>query len=110
MSSRASRASAVRIVAMKLRSASPKKTNARVRFFVRASFTPSSKNAIPTRTQIHGTGLSMDNHSSALDDYRPNTETGDMSSPYAQKILFFLCRKCGDYHEKTHPHYKAQKQ
>ena len=33
-----------------------------------------------------------------------------MSSGYAQKILFFYCRKCGDYHEKTHPHYKAQKQ
>jgi hypothetical protein len=33
-----------------------------------------------------------------------------MSSGYAQKILFFFCRKCGDYHEKTHPHYKAQKQ
>ncbi len=31
-------------------------------------------------------------------------------SRYAQKILFFFCRKCGDYHEKTHPHYKAQKQ
>jgi hypothetical protein len=25
-------------------------------------------------------------------------------SRYAQKILFFFCRKCGDYHEKTHPH------
>ena len=31
-------------------------------------------------------------------------------SRYAQKILFFFCRKCGDYHEKTHPHYRAQKQ
>ena len=31
-------------------------------------------------------------------------------SKYAQKLLFFFCRKCGDYHEKTHPHYKAQKQ
>jgi len=30
--------------------------------------------------------------------------------PYAQKILFFFCRKCGEYHEKTHPHYRAQKQ
>jgi hypothetical protein len=29
---------------------------------------------------------------------------------YAQKILFFFYRKCGDYHEKTHPHYKAQEQ
>jgi len=26
---------------------------------------------------------------------------------YAQKILFFFCRPCGDYHEKTHPHYRA---
>jgi len=33
-----------------------------------------------------------------------------MGSPYAQKILHFFCRKCGEYHEKTHPHYKAQKQ
>jgi hypothetical protein len=24
---------------------------------------------------------------------------------YAQKILFFFCRPCGDYSEKTHPHY-----
>jgi hypothetical protein len=22
---------------------------------------------------------------------------------YAQKILFFFCRPCGDYHEKTNP-------
>jgi hypothetical protein len=22
---------------------------------------------------------------------------------YAQKILFFFCRKCGDYHEKNAP-------
>jgi hypothetical protein len=29
---------------------------------------------------------------------------------YAQKILFFFCRPCGDYHEKTHPHYRGQKQ
>jgi hypothetical protein len=28
-----------------------------------------------------------------------------MGSRYAQKILFFFCRKCGEYHEKTHPHY-----
>jgi hypothetical protein len=28
---------------------------------------------------------------------------------YAQKILFFFCRPCGDYHEKTHPHYRAMK-
>jgi hypothetical protein len=33
-----------------------------------------------------------------------------VTKPYAQKILFFFCRKCGDYHEKTHPHYRAQKQ
>jgi hypothetical protein len=32
-----------------------------------------------------------------------------MGGRYAQKILFFFCRKCSDYHEKTHPHYKAQK-
>jgi hypothetical protein len=25
---------------------------------------------------------------------------------YAQKILFFFCRPGGDYHEKTHPHYR----
>ncbi|MGO9455267.1 MAG: hypothetical protein ACLQDV_30095 [Candidatus Binataceae bacterium] len=31
-------------------------------------------------------------------------------SKYAQKILFFFCRPCGEYHEKTHPHYRAQKQ
>jgi len=28
---------------------------------------------------------------------------------YAQKILFFFCRPCGEYHEKTHPHYRAMK-
>jgi hypothetical protein len=32
-----------------------------------------------------------------------------MSGKYAQKILFFFCRPCGDYHEKTHPHYRAMK-
>ena len=32
-----------------------------------------------------------------------------MGSPYAQKILFFFCRPCGDYHEKTHPHYRSMK-
>jgi hypothetical protein len=32
-----------------------------------------------------------------------------MGSPYAQPILFFFCRPCGDYHEKTHPHYRAMK-
>lgn len=46
-----------------------------------------------------------------LDDHPPTADTEDVSSKgYAQKILFFFCRKCGDYHEKTHPHYKAQKQ
>jgi hypothetical protein len=28
---------------------------------------------------------------------------------YAQKILLFFCRPCGDYREKTHPHYRSQK-
>jgi hypothetical protein len=28
---------------------------------------------------------------------------------YAQKILFFFCRPCGEYHEKTHPHYRSMK-
>lgn len=28
---------------------------------------------------------------------------------YAQKILFFFCRPRGDYHEKTHPHYRSMK-
>jgi hypothetical protein len=28
---------------------------------------------------------------------------------YAQPILFFFCRPCGTYHEKTHPHYRAMK-
>jgi hypothetical protein len=32
-----------------------------------------------------------------------------MAGKYAQKILFFFCRPCGDYHEKTHPHYRAVK-
>jgi hypothetical protein len=32
-----------------------------------------------------------------------------MGSPYAKKILFFFCRPCGEYHEKTHPHYAAMK-
>lgn len=29
--------------------------------------------------------------------------------PYAQKILHFYCRPCGDYHSKKHPHYQAMK-
>jgi hypothetical protein len=33
-----------------------------------------------------------------------------MAGRYAQPILFFFCRRCSQYHEKTHPHYKAQKQ
>jgi len=32
-----------------------------------------------------------------------------MGSPYAQKILFFFCRPCAEYHEKMHPHYRAMK-
>jgi hypothetical protein len=28
---------------------------------------------------------------------------------YAQPILFFFCRPCGEYHEKTHPRYHAMK-
>ena len=27
---------------------------------------------------------------------------------YAQPILFFFCRRCADYHEKTHPHFAEQ--
>jgi len=30
-------------------------------------------------------------------------------SKYAQPILFFFCRPCGEYHLKTHPHYRAMK-
>ena len=26
---------------------------------------------------------------------------------YKQKILHFFCRPCGEYHLKTHPHYRA---
>jgi hypothetical protein len=33
-----------------------------------------------------------------------------MGSPYAQPILFFFCRPCGEYHEKIHPHYAEQQQ
>jgi hypothetical protein len=28
---------------------------------------------------------------------------------YAQPILFFFCRPCGEYHLKVHPHYRAMK-
>jgi hypothetical protein len=52
----------------------------------------------------------MSGEGTALDGKRPTAQTVGMSSGYAQKILFFFCRKCVDYHEKTHPHYKAQKQ
>jgi sRNA-binding protein len=31
-----------------------------------------------------------------------------MPTKYAQPILFFFCRPCGDYHSKTHPHYAEQ--
>jgi hypothetical protein len=27
---------------------------------------------------------------------------------YAQPILFFFCRPCGEYHEKTHPHVRGE--
>jgi hypothetical protein len=27
----------------------------------------------------------------------------------AQKIVHFYCRTCGDYHLKTHAHYRAMK-
>lgn len=27
---------------------------------------------------------------------------------YAKDIVSFYCRKCGEYHAKTHPHYEAQ--
>jgi hypothetical protein len=30
-------------------------------------------------------------------------------SRYAQPILHFFCRPCGDYHLKTHPHYREAK-
>jgi hypothetical protein len=28
---------------------------------------------------------------------------------YAQKIIHFFCRPCGEYHLKTHAHYRAMK-
>jgi hypothetical protein len=28
---------------------------------------------------------------------------------YKQKIIHFFCRPCGEYHLKTHPHYRAMK-
>ena len=27
----------------------------------------------------------------------------------AKKIIHFYCRPCGEYHLKTHPHYRAMK-
>lgn len=32
-----------------------------------------------------------------------------MAKKYGQKITHFFCRRCGEYHEKTNPHYRAQK-
>jgi len=29
---------------------------------------------------------------------------------YKQKILHFFCRPCGEYHLKTHPHYREQQE
>jgi len=28
---------------------------------------------------------------------------------YKQKIIHFFCRPCGEYHLKTHAHYRAMK-
>jgi len=28
---------------------------------------------------------------------------------YVRKIIHFFCRPCGEYHLKTHPHYRAMK-
>ncbi len=33
----------------------------------------------------------------------------DAMAKYGQPILFFFCRPCAEYHEKTHPHYRAMK-
>ena len=43
---------------------------------------------------------------SATDTYVEGSTT---MAKYGQKILFFFCRPCGDYHLKTHPHYRAMK-
>jgi hypothetical protein len=51
----------------------------------------------------------LEPHRSSLDGTPPCAETDGMGTGYAQKILFFFCRKCGDYHEKTHPEYMVQK-
>lgn len=32
-----------------------------------------------------------------------------MPTKYAQKIIHFFCRPCGEYHLKKHPHYRAMK-
>lgn len=29
-----------------------------------------------------------------------------MKQKYAQRIIHFYCRPCGEYHLKTHPHYR----
>jgi hypothetical protein len=36
-------------------------------------------------------------------------DTANVGAKYAQPILFFFCRPCGEYHPKTHPHYRAMK-
>ncbi|MGH8011566.1 MAG: hypothetical protein ACREQ4_03565 [Candidatus Binataceae bacterium] len=40
-----------------------------------------------------------------LTSSRHKSQPNEMSSRYAQPILYFFCRPCGEYHEKTHPHY-----
>jgi hypothetical protein len=32
-----------------------------------------------------------------------------VAKKFGQKITHFYCRKCADYHVKTHPHYRAQR-
>ncbi len=32
------------------------------------------------------------------------------TQPPSDERPHFYCRPCGEYHEKTHPHYRAQKQ
>ncbi|WP_423947565.1 hypothetical protein [Candidatus Binatus sp.] len=49
-------------------------------------------------------------HRTALFGTLTTRYTGDMSSGYAQKILFFYCHKCKRYEEKASPHYRNQKQ
>ena len=45
----------------------------------------------------------------ALHDSPPRSQTWDMGSPYAQPILLFFCRPCGEYHETTSSQYHAMK-